>query len=179
MRLSVIKKSVFISQSFFIAASLLFISACNRGPTFHGSVRDLMPAQAGNFKLRGEVKKTEIPPEGKYQEGALHPTEGADAQYESAGGVRLALQVVNYPSAAEAGEAWKQMLSNVEGMKKEAIVEQGEKMGKEGRAVGRRMVVRELTPGVNQVIWTNGSLFYIASGAKLDALLEFEKSLPV
>jgi DNA-directed RNA polymerase specialized sigma24 family protein len=85
------------------------MSSCSEPAPFRGSVRDLIPQQVGDFKLKGEIKSVSIAPLDKYQSGALRPTEGMIAQYEAPGGAQLSFQAVNYPSASDAAQALKQM----------------------------------------------------------------------
>ena len=158
---------------------LLVLTACGSAPErFQGSVRDLVPPQAGGFKLKGEVKPVPILPPGQYQKDALRPTEGAVAQYEAPDGSQLALQVVNYPSRDDALASLKAMRENVEKLETGAKVEQSPKRDGNGREVGQRLVVDNGGHGASRVVWTNGSLLYLIAGEKLDSLLEFEKNLP-
>jgi hypothetical protein len=154
------------------------MQACGGSARFRGQVRDIIPQRAGNFTLAGEIKPMEMPPPDKYRSGAARPTEGANAQYELAGRTRVSLQLVNFASGDDAGVALKKMQDNIESLQSGAKVSESAKTNKAGKATGRRLVVENFQPGIHQIIWNDGSLFYAVSGDDLKLLTEFEQSLP-
>ncbi|MBA2703968.1 MAG: hypothetical protein H0U60_08955 [Blastocatellia bacterium] len=123
------------------------------------------------------MKAVDIAPAGNYQEGTLRPTEGVMAQYETPGKGQLSLQVINYPSAADASKAFKQTLENISKLGNGAKLSEGTRTGGQHGA-SRKIVVEGIAPGFNEIIWLDGSLLYQVSGDNLNATLEFEKNLP-
>ena len=153
------------------------MSSCSEPAPFRGSVRDLIPQQVGDFKLKGEIKSVSIAPPDKYQSGALRPTEGMIAQYEAPGRSQLSFQVVNYPSASDAAQALKQTEENVKKLVNGAKLTESQRTGAKQGAT-RKIVVEGIAPGFHEVIWVNGSVIYQVSGDNLKSILEFEQGLP-
>jgi hypothetical protein len=167
-----------MKQLLIIVVLAAFMSSC-RGPApFRGSVRDLVPREVGDFKLKGELKPISIAPPDQYQSGALRPTEGVIAQYEASGGAQLSFQVVNYPSAPDAGQALKQTEENVRKLGNGAKLTEGTRSGGRQGGASRKVVVEGIAPGFDEVLWVNGSVIYQVSGDNLKAILDFEQSLP-
>ncbi|HEX8843654.1 MAG TPA: hypothetical protein VF791_03370 [Pyrinomonadaceae bacterium] len=169
-----------MKQLLFIITLAALLASCSKSapPPFRGQLRELIPQQVGDFKLTGEIKPLDIA-QGERPSGALRPTEGATARYETPMGSQLNLQVVNYLSAADAEQALKQMDENIRDLKNGAKVTEGTRTGGAGGAAGRKIVVEGLAPGVHSVMWVgNSSVLYLASGADLKVILEFEQKLP-
>lgn len=154
------------------------MGSCSEPPPYRGSVRDLVPAQVGNFKLKGELKPAAIGPPEQYKSGALRPTEGVVASYEgseSSASSPLTLQVTNYSSVADAGRVVKQTMENVVSLANGAKIEESPR---KGSASDRRLAVEGISPGYHAVIWTRESVVYQVTGDNLNKVQEFEKSFP-
>jgi len=153
------------------------LSACHDPAAFRGSMPDLIPQQVGDFKLAGQATPL-APVAGKDAGDALRPTEGVNARYEAPGRGPIGVQVVNYPSAADAERARKKMQENFENLQKGSQLGRSPKIDKEGKTVGQKLTVTDFAPGIHGVIWTNGSLLYVVTGDDLKAIEELEHGLP-
>ena len=138
-------------------------------------MRDLVPAQVGSFKLKGELKPAAIGPPEQYKSEALRPTEGVVAQYETSGSSPLTLQVTNYSSVSDAGRVLKQTMENVVRQGSGAKINEAPR---NGSASERRLVIEGIAPGYHAVIWTRESVVFQVSGDNLKSVEEFEKSFP-
>lgn len=166
-----------MKQLLMIVMLSALVSSCSKPAAFRGSIRDLVPKQVADFRLKGEVKAVDIAPTSNYQEGALRPTEGVMAQYETPGKGQLSLQVINYPSAADASKAFKETQENVSKLGNGAKLSEGTRTSGQHQAI-RKIVVEGIAPGFSEIIWVDGSLLYQVAGDNLNAILDFEKNLP-
>ncbi|HBB89344.1 MAG TPA: hypothetical protein DC047_17200 [Blastocatellia bacterium] len=150
--------------------------SCSPANRFNGPVSNLFPKEVGRFKLRGEVKAVDVPPPDS--SGALRPTDGAYAQYESTGGDELTMQIVNYNSAADAEEALKKMRENMQNLNSAAKLSQSARSNKAGKNTGDVLILEDTRTAIDQVLWTDGSLLYVISGKGSAAPMEFESNIP-
>jgi hypothetical protein len=151
--------------------------SCSTSDRFHGSVAELFPKEVGRFKLHGEVRAVDIPPADS--SGALRPTEGAYARYESTEGNELTMQIINYSSVSDAAEALKTMRLNNEKLNSAATkVSQSSRSNKAGKRTGEVLILEDPMTAIDQVVWTDGSLLYVISGKGSPTPMEFESNLP-
>jgi hypothetical protein len=147
--------------------------------SFKGSINDLFPAKIGNFHKTYVIDNLD---DSSFI--SLNVTELSVANYESSNGCRMKMGAAKFASFADAKEGLKSIKEN------NRLLIQGErknnKVGvkKSGRKIiGERVVSviisQDSTPRAAAVLWTNGSVLFIAEGnADLRVLLAFEKYFP-
>lgn len=179
-----------MKQLLIIVMLAALMSSCSKPAPLHGSlpdepapvrvsVRDLVPQQVGEFKLKGEIKPVGFAPPNKYKDNSLVPTEGVLARYEAPGSeAQLALQIVNYPSESAALQSLRQWEENVKRLENGAKLTEGTRTGGKQEGANRKLIVEGIVPGYHEIIWANESVVYDLSGNNLKAVVEFEQNLP-